>query len=156
MTTPTTNNDPLAGLVARLAELDAKVPHGWEFEKSDGEYYNLQVEHVICEVPPETPKDDPAWHLYPNGKVTGHPMVLMKTLKGWAPEEDVAQMIIETRNALPTILQQLRGAAAMRDALAGLMAVYDEGGAGNNYWSEEEPLWEAARNALQRGAGDGR
>jgi hypothetical protein len=54
------------------------------------------------------------------------------------------------------ILQQLRGAAAMRDALAGLMAVYDEGGAGNNYWSEEEPLWEAARNALAKGAGDGK
>jgi hypothetical protein len=112
MTTPTTNNDPLACVVARL-----------ESYEKDG-FTKIRY-------------------------VGGKPFV-QGGGAGYAHfDKDAAERIVRLWNGDSD-------AAAMRDALAGLMAVYDEGGAGNNYWSEEEPLWEAARNALQRGAGDGR
>lgn len=60
----------------------------WEFEKSDGEYYNLQHRVIF--------KDDTGEPIICGltGKpMEGHPMVQLKTLKGWAPREEQAKLI---------------------------------------------------------------
>lgn len=82
-------------IAARLAEcekadaLRGTLPYGpWEFEGEPP--YNLQVPYVICEGEPDA--------LHPDGKHYGHPLVQMKTLKGWEPSRDLADFIVNALN----------------------------------------------------------
>lgn len=63
----------------------------WEWEKSlrTGEYYNLQRQNTIESV------------TFENGQTfefEGHPLVVLKTLESWAPDEQSAKLIEEAPN----------------------------------------------------------
>jgi len=61
----------------------------WEFEKnSDGEYYNLQHRNIFRDQDGE-----PMLCEFTGKPSEGHPLVQLKTLKGWAPNEEQAKLI---------------------------------------------------------------
>lgn len=74
-----------------LRKLDRAGTSGpWEFEtNADGLPYNLQKPHYFDDGMP------------------CHPSVLLKCLKGWAPNKDDAALIVASRNSLIELLDEI-------------------------------------------------
>jgi hypothetical protein len=134
--------DPLACVVARLAELESvssKAP--WRFPLC-AKFKAGSIEHGIGS-------------LYSDGDnclIYTAPVDADCGMETFQRQANDGMLIAELRNALPTILSALRDAAAMRDALEEIRDMLGTDSKGMARRMQEI----AARNALQRGAGDGR
>jgi hypothetical protein len=145
--------DPLACVVARLAELESvssKAP--WRFPLC-AKFKAGSIEHGIGS-------------LYSDGDnclIYTAPVYADCGMETFQRQANDGMLIAELRNALPTILSALRDAVAMRDALdhvkaeiQGQIKQMEKDGVDFDtrmYWSQ---LCGVMADALQKGAGDGR